>query len=131
MRYLADTQILLWSFNQPHRLSPHVATILGDEDASVYYSPVSIWEIAIKYRLGKLDLCGHTPEEFALELENSFYRRKELSDACLASSYRLPRHHKDPFDRMLFWEAITSDFVLLSADGASNLYHAEGLQVIH
>jgi PIN domain nuclease of toxin-antitoxin system len=48
-----------------------------------------------------------------------------------ASSYRLPAHHKDPFDRLLFWEAIRSDLVLLGADTISDAYIPAGLKVIH
>jgi PIN domain nuclease of toxin-antitoxin system len=54
-----------------------------------------------------------------------------LDRQTLASSYRLPAHHKDPFARFLVWEAIRSDLVLLSADTASDAYAPVGLKVIH
>ncbi|MDR1014403.1 MAG: type II toxin-antitoxin system VapC family toxin [Coriobacteriales bacterium] len=131
LRYLADTHILLWALNRPERLSQGIRSVLSDGDAVVRYSPVSLWEIAIKYGLGKLDLLGHSPEEFFVELESSFFVYRPLDPQALISSYRLPSHHRDPFDRLLFWEAIQGDLVLLSADAGSDAYTQGGLRVIH
>jgi PIN domain nuclease of toxin-antitoxin system len=131
MLYLADTSILLWALNQPGRLSSEIAEILQHEEALVFFSPISIWEIAIKYGLGKLDLRGHEPEEFLAELERSFFVAKTVEPSTLASVHRLPRYHKDPFDRLLIWDAITNGLILLSADKACDLYIPEGLRVIH
>ena len=130
-KYLADTHILIWALNHPKKLSRSVCHIIKNENLEVYYSLISLWEISIKYGLGKLDLCGHTPEEFLVELDNSFFTHAPVSNEIIASSYRLPHLHSDPFDRMLFWQAICEDLVLLSADPASNKYKARGLKVIH
>jgi PIN domain nuclease of toxin-antitoxin system len=129
--YLADTHILIWTLNQPQKVSRAVAAILKDDNSKVYYSPVSLWEIAIKHGLGKLDLLGHSPEEFLAELEDSFFIYRPISPQALISSYRLASHHRDPFDRMLFWQAIQSDLTLLSADTRSNDYAPSGLKVVH
>ncbi|MDR2108599.1 MAG: type II toxin-antitoxin system VapC family toxin [Coriobacteriales bacterium] len=131
LNYLADTHILIWAINQPRRVSREVSAILHDDLAVIYYSPVSLWEIAIKHGLGKLDLLGHSPEEFLAELENSFFVYKPLDPQTLISSYRLAPHHRDPFDRMLFWEAIRNDLVLLSAGARSKNYTTNGLRVVH
>jgi len=130
-RYLADTQIILWSFNEPHRLSDDVRAILCDDDSTVYFSLVSIWEIAIKYGTGKLDLQGLDPKGFYEKVWDSYYECARPRNEVVASSFQLPRRHKDPFDRMLFWEAIQNHLILLSADKASDLYVEDGLQVIH
>lgn len=53
-----------------------------------------------------------------------------MNRQTLASSYRPPTHHKDPFDRLLFWEAIRSDLALLIADTISDAYASAGLKVI-
>jgi PIN domain nuclease of toxin-antitoxin system len=131
LKYLVDTHILLWAFTAPGKLSADIKTVLSDSETEVFYSPVNLWEIAIKYGLGKLEIEGSTPEEFLVELEGSFFTYKPLDRQTLASSYRLPAHHKDPFDRLLFWEAIRSDLVLLSADTISDTYITAGLKVIH
>jgi PIN domain nuclease of toxin-antitoxin system len=130
MRYLLDTHVLLWSFLESRKISEGVQAVMDDEGALVCYSPVSLWEIAIKYRLGKLDLRGHTPEELFEEINNGGFPCKNLENQTIISSYQLPLRHKDPFDRMLFWEAIQSDMVLLSSDRSSSLYKTEGLRVI-
>jgi PIN domain nuclease of toxin-antitoxin system len=131
LKYLADTHVLIWALNQPHRISQTMTSILHNSQATIYYSPVSLWEIAIKHGLGKLDLLGHSPEEFFAELEDGLFVYRPLDPQTLISSYQLPAHHRDPFDRMLFWEAIQSDLVLLSADNKSDAYRANGLKVIH
>ncbi|MDR0514590.1 MAG: type II toxin-antitoxin system VapC family toxin [Coriobacteriaceae bacterium] len=130
MSYLADTCILIWALNQPQRLTHSVRAILEDTASSVYYSPISLWEIAIKHGMDKLDLRGHTPEEFLEGLQASFFQCLPLEAMRLASSYRLPKHHRDPFDRMLFWEAIENRLILLSADSSCEPYQAEGLKFL-
>ena len=130
MKYLVDTQILLWSFIEPEQLSSTVSQILLDENNIIYYSPINLWEISIKYGLNKLDLKGITPQEFYKEINNSFYICKEISNDDLVTSYKLPVYHKDPFDRFLIWEAIRNDFIFLSVDKNIELYKREGLKFV-
>ncbi|GHT83004.1 hypothetical protein FACS1894137_03060 [Spirochaetia bacterium] len=73
MKYMLDTHILLWAFFETKRLSENVKNILLDEENEIYYSPINLWEISIKYLLKKLDLKGLSPEEFYEELDNSYY----------------------------------------------------------
>ena len=131
MNYLVDTHILLWSFLETSRLSEKIKTILLDENNMIYYSQASLWEISIKYGLKKLDLNGGTPDDFYEEVTNSFYLCKRLDAIDLVTNYKLPMYHKDPFDRLLIWEAIRNDFVLISVDKNMELYKQEGLQVIY
>jgi PIN domain nuclease of toxin-antitoxin system len=131
MKFLVDTHILLWAFIEPKKMSRNVTQILLDEDNDIYYSPINLWEISIKYSVKKLDLKGITPEDFFEELNDSYFLCKYISNVHLATSYKLPIYHKDPFDRFLIWEAIQNDFVLLSADEKMELYREEGLKVIY
>jgi len=130
-QYLVDTHVLLWAFTDPKKLSGEIRSILEDEKSDIYYSPISLWEISIKHGLGKLFLEGTTPEGFFAELIKSFFTCLPLKNESLISSYHLPRHHKDPFDRMLFWEALQNNLVLLSTDDAGDWYKESGLRVIH
>jgi PIN domain nuclease of toxin-antitoxin system len=66
MNYLVDTHILLWSFLETHRLSKEIKSILLDDDNNIYYSPINLWEISIKYGLRKLFLNGGTPAELPM-----------------------------------------------------------------
>jgi PIN domain nuclease of toxin-antitoxin system len=129
MKYLVDTHILLWSFIEPEQLSENVKSILLDENNEIYYSPINLWEISIKYALKKLDLKGLSPEDFFEELDNSYYACKEINNIDVITSYHLPLYHRDPFDRFLIWEALRNNFILLTVDGPIDEYKNEGLKV--
>jgi PIN domain nuclease of toxin-antitoxin system len=130
MKYLVDTYILLWSFFDTKKISKGIQSVLLDENNDIYYSPVNLWEISIKYGLKKLDLKGYTPETFYDELDNSYYLYKEVNRSDIITNYTLPLYHKDPFDRFIIWESIRNDFVLLSADNTIEQYRNAGLKVI-
>jgi PIN domain nuclease of toxin-antitoxin system len=129
-KYLADTHILLWALTEPSRLSGAVRSALEDTASVPCYSPISLWELSIKYALGKLAIDGSTPEGLVSAVRKSFLERAPLTDELLASSHQLPRRHKDPFDRLLFWQAIQGGYVLLSSDRAAADYSPDGLRVI-
>jgi len=131
MNYLVDTHVLLWSFLETDKLSENVKSILMDDKNLIYYSPVSLWEISIKYGLKKLSLKGGTPDDFFDELNNSYYNCKTINNLDLITNYKLQVHHKDPFDRFLIWEAIRNDFILISVDENMKLYKKDGLRVIY
>jgi len=130
MKYLIDTNVLIWWFFDSSRITRAIFNILKNEESTIYYSPLSLWEISIKYGLGKLDLGKKTPEDLALEIGKSFYFRLSVTDVDIASSYRLPRYHNDPFDRMLIWQAIQNDLVFLTADKGARQYIEEGLVLL-
>jgi len=130
VNYLLDTHVLLWSFLETGKLSPKIKSVLLDENNDIYYSPISLWEISIKYGLKKLLLNGGTPEDFFEEVDDSFYICKKIDNDDLITSYKLPVHHKDPFDRLLIWQAIRDGFILISADRNMESYKNEGLMVI-
>ena len=130
MKYLVDTHILLWAFIEPEQLSKNSIKILLDEDNDIYYSPINLWEISIKYALKKLDLKGITPDDFFEELNASYFLCKKIENMNLVTNYKLPKHHKDPFDRFLIWESIQSGFIFISADEKMELYKKEGLKVV-
>jgi PIN domain nuclease of toxin-antitoxin system len=131
MNYLVDTHILLWSFLETDKLSKEIKSILLDENNLIYYSHISLWEISIKYGLGKLSLKGGTPDDFFDELNNSYYLCKVIDNMDLITNYKLPAYHKDPFDRFLVWEATRNGFILLSVDETMKLYKKDGLKTVH
>jgi len=130
MNHLVDTHILLWSFLETGNLSRKIKSILLDEGNEIFYSPISLWEISIKYGLKKLSLNGGTPDDFFHELNNSYYRCAAVNPIDLITNYKLPMRHKDPFDRFLIWEAIKNDFILISADENMELYKKDGLRLV-
>jgi len=131
MNYLIDTHILLWAFLEPDKLSKNVKSILLEENNNIFYSPVSLWEMSIKYSKKKLFLNGITPDDFFNELNNSYLKCKSIDSINLITNYKLPIYHNDPFDRFLVWEAINSDFILISADNDLKIYNNEGLKLLN
>lgn len=130
MNILIDTHYLLWSFLDTKKISKRLNKLLLSEENDVVYSQASLWEIAIQYNLGKLILKGITPEEFYQEVKGSYFRCKVLDNDELITFYRLPIEHKDPFDRMLIWQAIRSDYYFLSVDTEVDRYKKYGLKVL-
>lgn len=130
MNYLVDTHILIWSFTEPDRLSKKVQTTLLNEENTIYYSQYSLWEISLKYSLKKLQLLQKTPEQFYEVLESSFFICKPIDNLELVTFFKLPIEHKDPFDRAIIWQAIVSDFILVSSDPKLEMYQRYGLKLL-
>ena len=131
MKYLLDTHILLWSFTNPDFLSEKVRNIILNEDNVIYYSQISLWEISIKFKLGKLVIKSYTPEQFYSELEESFFDCLLMNNKDLISFYKLPLEHKDPFDRMLIWQCIQNKIILISSDSKLGSYEKYGLKFMN
>lgn len=128
MRCLIDTHVLLWSLGKTRNLSAKAKEIL--ESAHILVSVVSWWELSIKFRLGKIDLGSGTPEDLWNTTQKMDYASLPLSQSEVCSFHRLAAIHKDPFDRMLVWQAIKNDIPLLSRDNRLSPYASYGLQLI-
>ena len=112
MRILLDTHIFYWLFYDQHRLPSAARTILDEADA-VFVSAVSLWEIAIKVRVGKLK--ADIPELLgSLEAANLLELPVLARHTPIVSV--LPLYHADPFDRMLIAQAMSEPLHLLTAD---------------
>ena len=129
MKILIDTHYLLWLFTDTSKIADKIKEALLSTDNEIYYSQASLWEISIKYSIGKLTLKGIAPEEFFQEVQDSFSICKSLKNEELISSYKLPREHKDPFDRIIIWQAIKNGMVLLSVDSKMDYYINHGLVI--
>jgi PIN domain nuclease of toxin-antitoxin system len=131
MTYLLDTHIFLWTLFQPKKLTPEAIDIIKKPENSIYISTITFWEISLKYSLKKLELEGVLPEnmpQFAVKM-NYFTLAFSAEDA--ATYYQLPRHsHKDPFDRMIIWQAIRNKMVLISKDRKMPEYKKHGLSLL-
>jgi len=118
MRLLLDTHVFLWVVMASERLTPAVRTRLRRAEA-VYVSAASLWEIAIKSRLGKIN---GDAEALAAAIETSGFRELAVSACHAAAVAKLPLHHSDPFDRLLIAQAFTEPLHLLTADRALAAY---------
>ncbi len=128
MRLLLDTHVLLWALAEPERLSPRVREWLVSPANEVLFSAANIWEIAIKAQIGRLSLSV-TVEEIVEAALASGFRELPIRAAHAAAVYRLPLHHRDPFDRILIAQAITEPARLLTVDATLARY-SELVEVI-
>ncbi len=116
MKILIDTQIFLWLFGFVSRISPDVENLLKSGNHDIYLSAVSVWEIAIKFGNGKLQLPDK-PEIFIPDRMNrAGFKRLEITHEHALAVANLPQIHKDPFDRLLIAQANAENLTLLSAD---------------
>jgi PIN domain nuclease of toxin-antitoxin system len=132
MKLLLDTHALLWSIIAPELLSPVGRSAITDPAAQVAVSAVSFWEIAIKTSLGKLSLTGTTPEALVDIAQQQGFDLLPLDPRLAASFTKLPvdPQHRDPFDRMLIWQAISLGYTLVSRDRAISSHQQTGLRVL-
>lgn len=131
MSYLIDTHILLWLLFSPDRLSTKVKLLIEDPDNKILVSQISLWEISLKYGLGKLKLIGYTPDDFIAAIEKMNLSILELNAAHVLSFYKLRQtEHRDPFDRLIIWQAISLSIPLLSKDAMFQQYQLDGLDLM-
>lgn len=116
-RYLLDTHVLIWWRQNDSRL-PHRWDLLfaPESENEILFSTVSLWEIAIKRGLGKLDFGGDL-SDFSRSLESKHgFRRLGIEVTELCRLEKLPQHHADPFDRLLIAQTIESGAVAVTND---------------
>ncbi len=132
MIYLLDTHYILWALFDPSKISGPVRQVLENDSDTKLISGVSLWEISFKYSLGKLELRGIEPDEMLDTLLDAGFAVEELDSRLLATYYQLPRKsdHKDPFDRLLIWQAISNGYTLITHDQAIAQYQHDGLLLL-
>lgn len=116
-RLLLDTHVVLWWLADDPMLSEELRRTI-DQEVDVFVSAATVWEVAIKQRLGKITAPSDLPERI---------RDSELPNLSITSNHaiaagRLPLLHRDPFDRMLVAQAQTEGLVLVTRDEALHEY---------
>ncbi|MDR0521952.1 MAG: type II toxin-antitoxin system VapC family toxin [Planctomycetaceae bacterium] len=129
MNYLLDTHIAIWAIIRRERLPKRFAAVINDTSSRKYVSIISIWELAIKINIGKLDFPGGT-KGFIEILEHNGVEILPVSPADVCQYATLPLHHRDPFDRILIAAAIARDIALLSCDENILPYVQNGLRIL-
>ncbi len=112
MRLLLDTQVFVWSVQASSQLSTAARRMITDADA-VFVSAASIWEIAFKVQLKKLE--GDV-QALADAIEASGFRELLVTGRHAAAVSQLPPHHSDPFDRLLLAQSFSEPLHLLTAN---------------
>lgn len=113
-RYLIDTHIFIWWMENSTRLKEKARAIISDSSTVILISIVSLWELAIKEALSKIDF----PKDVESAIDRNNFQLLPVDLEHLAAFRALEKHvnHKDPFDRMLVAQAQAEDLTLISAD---------------
>jgi PIN domain nuclease of toxin-antitoxin system len=127
MRLLLDTHTFIWYVLEAERLSSVATELINDGNNQVLLSLASVWEIAIKQSIGKMN--------FSLPIQTFVEQQLHLNDLHLlniriehvATVATLPLHHRDPFDRLLIAQAMVENIPIISADVAFDAYAIQRL----
>ena len=132
MKYLIDTHVFIWFIMEPEKIAKTAMDILCNEESQLYMSPISFWEMAIKYQnkklnLGKINILHlpHIAEQYDFSILNP-----EPYDYLTIGQIPQKENHHDPFDRMLIQQAIRNNLVLISKDEKFQQYEENGLQLL-
>ena len=113
MRLLLDTHILLWGLSDDRRLNKPTREIIVNPNNEVFVSAASIWEIAIKASLGRIDV---EVEDLDAAIADAHFQALPITFSHAVMAGRLPTVHRDPFDRMLVAQAGVEELRIVTHD---------------
>ena len=122
MKLLLDTHIFLWFIMGSPTLGARARDLIEDVANEKFLSVASLWEIAIKYSLGKLILSAPFDELIPQQLRLNGFELLNIKVDHVAIVATLPFHHRDPFDRLLIAQAVAEKMPILSVDAAFDAY---------
>jgi PIN domain nuclease of toxin-antitoxin system len=120
VKLLLDTQILLWSMSGDRKLNASARSLIANADEN-FVSSATIWEIAIKWKLGKIEF---SPEIVAETLDAAGFEELQVTNRHAVATASLPLHHRDPFDRLLLAQAMVEGMRFLTSDARLAAYSA-------
>jgi PIN domain nuclease of toxin-antitoxin system len=118
MKVLVDTHTFLWAFLHDHRLTSKAKQILTSDEHELVFSLVSLWEIVIKIKTGKLNTIGSSVAYIRDEMDAYGMTLLPIRYEHILQLESLPHHHSDPFDRLLIAQALTESLPILTGDRA-------------
>ena len=122
MRLLLDTHVFLWLITADKRLPEKMRDDILDPNNEVYLSVVSLWEISIKHRLGRLPLPEPSETYLAARRRRHGIRSLSIEESDVFQLSKLPPIHRDPFDRMLVCQALARDLAIATVDASIQAY---------
>ena len=122
MKLLLDTHTFLWFVNDNPKLSDHLKDLIEDTSNVSYLSVASLWEMSIKFNLGKLTLDPNYEEFVEREVTTSTIKLLNIKLEHLRINSTLPFHHRDPFDRLIIAQSIAEDIPIVTVDSAFDKY---------
>jgi len=124
MAFLLDTHTFLWFVAGDKQLPPTVRDKIKDIKQHCFLSVASLWEITIKFQIGKLTL-NISLEDLFNYIDRNQIEIIPINIEHLLTLSELPRHHGDPFDRLIISQAITENLTLITRDSALKKYKVE------
>ena len=119
MRLLLDTATFIWALRSPERISAKAMRMLRDPQARRELSAISLVEIAIKHKLGKLT---YSSEDVMIGIADLQLRVLPYTANHAFQLFRIPLHHADPFDRQIIAQAVSEDIPVVTSDDKFKLY---------
>lgn len=121
MRVLLDTHVALWALVDAPRLSSSARMLIEDSRNILFVSAATVWEISIKRTISpeKMPISGGEAVQF---FQRAGYRFLDISPEHASRVETLPRHHNDPFDRLIVAQALIEPLVLVTSDRILSLY---------
>jgi PIN domain nuclease of toxin-antitoxin system len=116
VKLLLDTHILLWAAYAPEKIPPRLRYLIEEDGAQLFYSPISLWEIAIKQNIRSSDLDCNLPQLRDALNANRSYAELTVSSRHALYIEDLPHIHNDPFDRMLIAQSRVEEMLLVTVD---------------
>ena len=116
MRILLDTHIFLWYISGDKLLSPLMVQHIQNTQNEICLSVVSLWEVIIKYQLGKMPLPQSPEIYLPTQRQRHQIRNLDVDEASVRQLIRLPTLHNDPFDRLLICQAIEHTMTIATVD---------------
>ena len=120
---LLDTHVLIWALSGADRLPAAMHDYLSDEGNPIYFSAATIWEVAIKFALGRPDF-RRDPSELARDARGFGFSELVVTSDVASRVATLPRYHADPFDRLIVAQAQMRDLMLMTVDQALFAYRS-------
>ena len=121
MNLLIDTHVLLWMMFEPEKLSKKVKQILENTKNIVNVSYLSLWEIAVKVKIGKLEI-KMAFEDIVENIENQGIIFLPIEKKHISETINLELHHRDPFDRMLIAQSKVENLTMITKDNNFSKY---------
>ncbi|ELR98873.1 type II toxin-antitoxin system VapC family toxin [Gloeocapsa sp. PCC 73106] len=130
MNFLLDTHIFLWFINNDTQLPNNWRSLIEECSNEVYLSVVSLWEVILKYQLGKLTFPESPEVYLPKQRGRHLITNLDLDEKSVIQLIKLPPLHRDPFDRMLIAQAMEHRLILITVDSAIKAYLVEGLLLL-
>ena len=122
MKYLLDTHILIWFLSGDEKLNFYTKQLIENEENELLVSIASLWEMSIKFNLGKLQLQKPFDQLFPQQLEENNIDILKVKIEHLKLLCNLPLHHRDPFDRLIVCQGLFEQISIISKDTILDKY---------